>query len=77
VARWARQRRLPVQLTGIDANAFILEYAAAKSQQYPEISYRQLDIFSAEFAAQPYEVLTASLFCHHFPDAKLVALLRR
>jgi len=77
VARWARQRRLAMQLTGIDANAFMLEYAAAKSQQYPEISYRQLDIFSAEFAAQPYDVLTASLFCHHFTDTELVALLRR
>jgi SAM-dependent methyltransferase len=77
VARWARQRQLSVQLTGIDANAFMLDYAAAKSQAYPEISYRQLDIFSPEFAAQPYDVLTASLFCHHFTDAELVALLRR
>lgn len=77
IAAWARQRRVPVALTGVDANAFMLDYAAAKSQAYPEISYQQLDIFSPEFAAQPYDVLTASLFCHHFTDAELVALLRR
>jgi hypothetical protein len=55
----------------------MLDYAQRKSQGQPEISYRQFDIFSPEFAAQPYDVLTASLFCHHFTDAELVALLRR
>lgn len=77
IARWARRQGVGLVLTGIDANAFMLAYAAAKSQGFPEISYRQLDIFSPEFAAQPYDVLTASLFCHHFPDAELVGLLRR
>ncbi len=77
MAAWAQRRRLPLALTGIDANAFMLDYAAAKSAGYPEISYHQADIFSAAFAAQRYDVLTASLFCHHFTDAELVALLRR
>ena len=77
VARWARRQGQPVELVGIDANAFMLEYAAAKSQAYPEITYQQVDIFSPEFAAQLYDVLTASLFCHHFTDAELVGLLRR
>jgi SAM-dependent methyltransferase len=76
VARWARRRHVPLAAEGIDANEFMLAYAAAKSQGYPEISYRQLDIFSPEFAARPYDVLTASLFCHHFTDAELVQLLR-
>ncbi|MGI4760021.1 MAG: methyltransferase domain-containing protein [Janthinobacterium lividum] len=76
VARWARRRRVPLAAEGIDANEFMLAYAAAKSAAYPEISYRQFDIFSAEFAARPYDVLTASLFCHHFTDTELVALLR-
>lgn len=77
IAAWARRQRQPVALTGIDANEFMLRYAAAKSAAYPEISYRQVDIFSSEFAAQPYDVLTASLFCHHFTDDELVDLLRR
>jgi SAM-dependent methyltransferase len=77
VAAWARRQRVPVALTGIDANEFMLTYAAAKSAAYSEISYRQVDIFSPEFAAQDYDILTASLFCHHFTDAELVDLLRR
>ncbi|GAB3577195.1 class I SAM-dependent methyltransferase [Hymenobacter daeguensis] len=77
VARWARQHRVAVELTGIDANPFMLEYAAAKSTAYPEISYRKSDIFSPAFEAQSYDVLTCSLFCHHFADEELVALLRQ
>ena len=77
IARWARKKALSVELTGIDANDFMLEYAAAKSGAYPEINYRQFDIFSPEFQALPYDVLTCSLFCHHFTDGELVTLLRR
>ncbi|WP_241502125.1 methyltransferase domain-containing protein [Hymenobacter glacialis] len=77
VAHWARKRRIPVALTGIDANRFMLDYAAAKSREYPEISYQQFDIFSAEFQAQPYDIVTCSLFCHHFEDDELVTLLRQ
>ena len=77
VARWASKNGVAAELTGIDANAFMLEYASAKSREYPEISYRQFDIFSPEFQAQPFDVLTCSLFCHHFTDEELVTLLRQ
>ncbi len=75
IARWARRRHVPVELVGIDANAFMLDYAAAKATAYPEISFQQADIFSAEFQQQPFDVLTASLFCHHFSDAQLITML--
>lgn len=77
VARWARKNGVAVELTGIDANPFMLEYAAAQSQDYPEISYRQFDIFAPEFQHEPYDVLTCSLLCHHFTDDELVTLLRQ
>ena len=77
VARWTRRHRVSAQHTGIDANAFMLEYAAAKSREYPEISFRQFDIFSPEFQTEPFDVLTCSLFCHHFSDEELVSLLRQ
>ncbi|WP_254244907.1 methyltransferase domain-containing protein [Hymenobacter sp. BRD67] len=76
IARWARRRQVPVELTGIDANDFMLDYAAQKSAAYPEISYSNFDILSPQFTAQDYDILTASLFCHHFTDAELVGLLR-
>lgn len=77
IARWARKNSIPVELAGIDANPFMLDYAAAKSQAYPEISYRKFDIFSPKFQTEPYDILTCSLFCHHFTDDELVTLLRQ
>ncbi|RPD49665.1 methyltransferase domain-containing protein [Hymenobacter sediminis] len=77
VARWARRRGVAVELIGIDANRFMLDYAAARSTAYPEISYQQADIFSPEFQQQSFDVLTASLFCHHFPDEQLTHLLKQ
>ena len=77
VARWARRRHLPVELVGIDANPFMLDYATQKSHAYPEISFQQQDIFTPQFQAQQFDVITCSLFCHHFTDAELVGLLRQ
>ncbi|MBO2009996.1 methyltransferase domain-containing protein [Hymenobacter negativus] len=77
LARWARQKSVSVELTGVDANQFMLDYAAGKSAAYPEISYRKSDIFSPEFQAQSYDIVTCSLFCHHFTDDELVTLLRQ
>ena len=77
VARWARQNGVSVELIGIDANDFMLSYAAARSQSFPEISYRRLDIFSAEFQREQFDIITNSLFCHHFSDADLTAFFRQ
>lgn len=75
LARWARRRQVPVELVGIDANAFMLAYAAEKARAYPEISFQQTDIFSPDFARQHFDILTASLFCHHFSNEQLVRML--
>lgn len=75
IARWARRRHVAVELVGIDANAFMIDYARNKARAYPEISFQQQDIFSPEFQRQPFDILTCSLFCHHFSDDNLVRLL--
>lgn len=75
VACWARRHRIPVELIGIDINPFMLEYAASKAREFPEISFRQEDIFSPAFQAQSFDIITCSLFCHHFPNETLAPLL--
>ncbi|UOQ65955.1 methyltransferase domain-containing protein [Hymenobacter volaticus] len=75
MARWARRRKIPVELIGIDANAFMLDYAADKAREFPEISFQQYDIFSPAFQQQSFDLITCSLFLHHFPDEALTQLL--
>jgi 2-polyprenyl-3-methyl-5-hydroxy-6-metoxy-1,4-benzoquinol methylase len=74
VATWARNRDLKVNLTGIDANDFMVQYARTSCATFPEICVSQYDVFSEEFKSQNYDVIICSLFCHHFTDEQLVSM---
>lgn len=77
MAQWGRRKKIPLHLVGIDANAFMIDYAQERSEKYPEISYEQRDVFSADFQAQDYDLVTCSLFCHHFTDEELIILFQK
>lgn len=77
MADWAQKRRVRVTFTGVDANAYVTDYAAENCRDYSQISFRQADIFSPAFAQQPYDLITCSLFCHHFTDEQLIVMFRQ
>lgn len=77
IARWAKRKKIAVQLTGIDANNFMVDYARQHCQNYSNIFIAQHDVFSQEFARQEYDIIVCSLFCHHFTDEQLVQLFRQ
>ncbi|RDV15509.1 methyltransferase domain-containing protein [Pontibacter diazotrophicus] len=77
IARWARRKNIPVELIGIDANDFMVQYARQRCADFQEIRVEQHDVFSETFAQQPYDVIVCSLFCHHFTDAQLVQMFRQ
>lgn len=77
IAEWARRKNLEVNLTGIDANPHIIEYARSNSRQYPELSFQAVNIFSEEFYQQQFDIITCSLFTHHFTDNELIALFQQ
>ncbi len=74
VARWGRKKKIPMTLTGIDANEFIIQYAKQNTASYPEIQYRVVNIFSEEFSGMQFDLVNCTLFCHHFDDESLVRL---
>jgi 2-polyprenyl-3-methyl-5-hydroxy-6-metoxy-1,4-benzoquinol methylase len=76
MARWARRRRLAVRFTGVDANDYTINYARQHTASFPEIAYLYANVFSPEFQSQRYDVVTCTLFCHHFTDDELIALFR-
>ncbi len=49
MANWAGNEKLPVRFTGVDANAYIISYAAQNTTAFPEVSYSNLNIFSDAF----------------------------
>src|SRR5687767_7556134 len=54
IAKWAEKQGLETELCGVDANAFMLNYAAPKSARFPNITFQQSDIFSPEFQNQKF-----------------------
>ncbi|TPE45615.1 methyltransferase domain-containing protein [Pontibacter mangrovi] len=77
IARWARSKSINVELVGVDANDFMVQYARRHCSDFPEVQVQQHDVFSEEFALQKYDVAVCSLFCHHFTDAQLVHMFRQ
>ena len=77
ISEWAARRKIAVHLTGVDLNPVMTRYAGAKSKHYINIHYRQADILSDDFGRLEYDVITSSLFCHHFSSEQLVAMFRR
>ena len=75
LAKQARKQEISVRFCGIDANNFIISTARLYTSQFPEITYENLNVFSEEFASQSYDIITATLFCHHFTDEELIRLL--
>ena len=72
IAEWARKKKLEVDLIGVDANPNILDYAHQNSKSYPEISYQAIDILSDTFQSWSYDIVTATLFTHHFTNEQLI-----
>jgi 2-polyprenyl-3-methyl-5-hydroxy-6-metoxy-1,4-benzoquinol methylase len=67
------KRNSNVKVVGIDANPHIVDFA---KRRYPEIEFETLDVLSDEFKKREYDIITATLFIHHFSDEQLIELFR-
>lgn len=77
VARWAKKAKLDLQLSGVDRNPLMAQYAAAHSQAFPHIRYCTADVFDDALLQYAPDIVMSSLFCHHFDNAALIKLLQR
>ena len=75
IAKFGHKKGLKFQLLGIDANADTLDYAAEQSEDFPEISFRKMDVTSADFKELKFDIAIATLFLHHFTKEQLQELL--
>jgi 2-polyprenyl-3-methyl-5-hydroxy-6-metoxy-1,4-benzoquinol methylase len=75
IAKFGKKNDLNLQLIGIDANQFTIDYAKKLSVNYKEISYRCEDIFEPNFDKLTYDIVLCTLTLHHFSDDKIKDLL--
>ncbi len=72
-----RKAGVKAKFTGIDANPFIISYAKQHTQEYPEITYKCLNILDDRFQEIRCDVIHACLFFHHFTSEELSKLFEK
>ncbi len=77
LAKWCRKQGLTASFIGVDANPNIIRYAAQNCREYPEISFRCVNILDKGFYEIDFNVVHACLFTHHFSTQQLIRLFER
>ena len=77
MADWAKKKGINAQFIGIDANDFMIDFAQKRTHNYQNISYLHQNIFSEEFQQHSFDIVTMTLFCHHFEDEALIKILQQ
>ncbi len=76
LAQQLRTQKLKVTLTGIDANPGIVAFAEHHAQAFPEIQFKTLNVLSEPFTHETFDIVTATLFFHHFTKEELIYLFK-
>lgn len=71
------QKNVHAKLVGIDANPNIVDYAKKHGRTFNNISFEALNIFSSEFLNRKFDIVTGTLFFHHFSNVELINFFKR
>lgn len=73
----ARNRNISLNLIGVDLNTKGLELGRTYSKDFPEISYLERDILTADFSQLDIDVVITTLTLHHFSDTGVVQFVNQ
>lgn len=72
---WAERKGHKIEFTGIDASAFTLA-EAEKAQTDRNFRFLHLNALDPEMCKHQFDVVNATLFCHHLKDEELLTVLK-
>ena len=75
ISKWGARHRLGLSLQGLDANDYIVQYATKAAADYPDLSFRKVNIMDKGFQQERYDIITSTLFTHHFSNSQLVEFI--
>ena len=75
LARYGQKNNINFKLIGIDANAFTINHARILSNDFKNIEYQCMDIFSEEFTTIHYDIVLCTLTLHHFSDKEIIDII--
>lgn len=71
------RKKFTASLTGMDANPNVVKFATNNTPTSYRIDYESLNIFSEDFRARKFDIVTGTLFFHHFTTGQLVAFFKQ
>ncbi|HEY1803061.1 MAG TPA: methyltransferase domain-containing protein [Terracidiphilus sp.] len=71
IERWARNRSVAVELTGLDLNPDAIAIAAETTPSGSAIRWVASDVF-CWVPGKPVDLIVSSLFTHHLPEPELI-----
>ena len=76
INNWAKKHHIKVNLTGIDANPNVIEFARDNYNDL-NMKFLALNILSEDFKKLNYDIILCTLLLHHFLSEELVALMKQ
>ncbi|WP_034060507.1 methyltransferase domain-containing protein [Lacinutrix jangbogonensis] len=76
ISTFGKKHNYNFKLIGLDANIHTIDYAISLSQNYDNIEFKAIDIFSEDFKVLEYDLVLTTLFLHHFKEGALVNFLK-
>ncbi|MDO8968001.1 methyltransferase domain-containing protein [Algoriphagus sp.] len=73
---WAESNKKQVDFVGIDANRNIIDLAKVRLNDVTNVRWQVQNVFEPEFSKEKVDIITCTLFTHHFTDAELITLIQ-
>ena len=74
MATWAKKQKLSIQFIGADANAYTIEIAKERQKEWNGVEWQVVNVFDPAFLNEQVDLVTCTLFTHHFTDEELIQL---
>lgn len=76
IVGWARRRGVGARISGLERQGIAVEQAAEQTRDFPEIAVVRGDASAPPFREKTFDFVLASQLLHHFPDDRIIELLR-
>lgn len=73
---WSLKKKISANFVGIDANPHTIAMAADNLRVLPNVHFEAADVFDPSFQQQQVDIVTCTLFTHHFTDDELIRMFR-
>jgi SAM-dependent methyltransferase len=74
--KWGVKNRVELTFEGVDANPNIIELAKRRLSDVPQVTWKAVNVFDPEFLEKKVDVVSCTLFTHHFTDVELIKMFR-